>query len=129
VALTIVLGYLFAIPLPIQLGIDPRWGAAGLTASAGMAGWVEFHLLRRGLLSRIGSTRVPFSFVARLWGGALAAAATAWVVKLALGGHHPLVVALFSLGMYGAAYFAITAALGVPHAWRLLSRLDWRKRS
>ena len=34
VALTIVLGYLFAIPLPLQLGIDPRWGAAGLTASA-----------------------------------------------------------------------------------------------
>ena len=129
VALTIVLGYLFAIPLPVQLGIDPRWGAAGLTASAGMAGWVEFHLLRRGLLGRIGSTRVPLSFVARLWGGALAAAATAWVVKLALEGHHPLVVALFSLGMYGAAYFAITAALGVPHAWRLLSRLDWRRRS
>ncbi|HWN18897.1 MAG TPA: murein biosynthesis integral membrane protein MurJ [Gemmatimonadales bacterium] len=128
VALTIVLGYLFAIPLPIRLGIDPRWGAAGLTASAGLAGWVEFHLLRRGLFNRIGSTRTPFSFVARLWGGALAAAAAAWVVKLALEGHHPLVVALFSLGMYGAAYFAITAALGVPHAWRLLSRLDWRRK-
>ncbi|MEO8090372.1 MAG: murein biosynthesis integral membrane protein MurJ [Gemmatimonadales bacterium] len=127
VALTIVLGYLFAIPLPLQLGIDPRWGAAGLTASAGMAGWIEFHLLRRGLRARIGSTRIPFSFIARLWGGALAAAAAAWVVKLALEGHHPLIVALFSLGMYGAAYFAITAALGVPHAWRLLSRLDWRR--
>ncbi len=125
VALTIVLGYLFAIPLPHQLGIDPRWGAAGLTASAGLAGWVEFHLLRRGLHSRLGSTRIPVSFVARLWGSAFAAAAAAWVVKLALEGRHPLVVALFSLGMYGAAYFAITAALGVPHARRLLGRLRW----
>jgi putative peptidoglycan lipid II flippase len=122
VGLTIVLGYLFAIPLPLQLGIDPRWGAAGLTVSAGMAGWVEFYLLRRGLAARLGSARVPVAFVARLWGGALAAAAAAWVVKLALEGRHPLVVALFCLGMYGAAYFAITAALGVPQAIRLLAR-------
>jgi putative peptidoglycan lipid II flippase len=127
VALTIVLGYLFAIPLPLQLGIDPRWGAAGLTASAGMAGWIEFHLLRRGLLSRLGRTRIPVSFVTRLWGSAFAAAAAAWVVKLALEGRHPLVVALFSLGMYGAAYLAITATLGVPHAWRILGRVGWRR--
>ena len=40
---------LFALPLPRLLGIEPRWGAAGLTASAGIAGWVEFALLRRGL--------------------------------------------------------------------------------
>ena len=127
VALTIVLGYLFAIPLPLQLGIDPRWGAAGLTASAGMAGWIEFYLLRRGLISRLGSTRIPVKFVARLWGSALAAAAAAWVVKLALEGQHPLVVALFSLGMYGVAYLAISAALGVPHTRRLLGRLGWRR--
>ena len=44
VALTIVLGYLFAIPLPVQLGIDPRWGAAGThRVGTGLAGWVEFH--------------------------------------------------------------------------------------
>jgi len=129
VALTIVLGYLFAIPLPLQLGIDPRWGAAGLTASAGMAGWIEFHLLRRGLHSRLGSTRIPVPFVARLWGSALAATAAAWVVKLALQGRHPLVVALFSLGMYGIAYLTITATLGVPHAWRILGRVGWRRGS
>jgi putative peptidoglycan lipid II flippase len=94
-----------------------------------MAGWIEFHLLRRGLLSRLGSTRLPAAFMARLWGSALAAAAAAWVVKLALEGQHPLVVALFSLGMYGAAYFAIAAALGVPHAWRILGRVGWRRGS
>ena len=46
VALTIGLGYLFALPLPRALGLDPRWGAAGLTASAGIAGWIEFLLLQ-----------------------------------------------------------------------------------
>ncbi|HEX5963508.1 MAG TPA: lipid II flippase MurJ, partial [Gemmatimonadales bacterium] len=125
VVLTLVLGYLFAIPLPLQLGIDPRWGAAGLTASAGLAGWIEFQLLRRGLTRRLGPTGVPLRFVVKLWASALAAAAAAWVVKLALEGQHPLVLALFSLGMYGAAYFGITAALGVPHARRLLARAGW----
>jgi putative peptidoglycan lipid II flippase len=129
VALTLGLGYLFAIPLPVQLGIEPRWGAAGISLASGLAAGIEFHLLRRGLLSRLGSTRIPVSFIARLWGSAFGAAAAGWVVKLALEAQHPLVVALFSLGMYGAAYFAISAALGVPHAWRILGRVGWRRGS
>jgi putative peptidoglycan lipid II flippase len=125
VVLTVVLGYLFAIPLPGLLGIDQRWGVAGLTASAGLAGWVEFILLRRTLNSRIGRTGVPLSYMIRLWGSALAAASAAWVVKLALYPGHPLVVALFSLGMYGAAYFAVAASLGVPQAVRLVAKIGW----
>ena len=39
VTLTTVLGYLCAILLPPLLGIEPKWGVAGLTASAGVAGW------------------------------------------------------------------------------------------
>jgi hypothetical protein len=39
------------------------------------------------------------------------------------------VVALFSLGMYGIAYFAITAELGVPEARRLLKRVPWFRRA
>ena len=123
VALTIALGYLFAIPLPGLLGLDPRWGAAGLTASAGIAGWVEFILLRRTLNRRLGRTGVPLTVIARLWGSAAAAAAVAWGVKLALQSHHPLVVALFCLGMYGVAYFALTATLGIPESRRLLGRI------
>src|SRR5438067_2659521 len=53
VTLTTTLGYLFAIPLPPMLGIDPKWGVAGLTVSAGIAGWIEFALLRRTLNRRI----------------------------------------------------------------------------
>ena len=61
VVLTTGLGYLCAIPLPRWLGIDPRWGVAGLTASAGIAGWVEFTLLRQPLNRRIGATGLPVS--------------------------------------------------------------------
>jgi putative peptidoglycan lipid II flippase len=125
VVLTIVLGYLFAFPLPGMLGVDQRWGVAGLTASAGLAGWVEFILLRRTLNFRIGRTGVPVSYMIRLWGSALAAGLAAWVVKLAVYPGHPLVVALFSLGMYGAAYFAVAASLGVPQAVRLVAKVGW----
>ena len=70
VLLTTGLGYLFALPLPRALGIDPKWGVAGLTASAGIAGWVEFILLRRTLNKRIGKTGLALSFVGKLWLGA-----------------------------------------------------------
>ena len=46
VMLTAAQRYVAAIPLPLRLGIPLRWGAAGLTASAGLAGWVEMFLLR-----------------------------------------------------------------------------------
>src|SRR6185436_13927976 len=67
VVLTTVLGYLCAIPLPRLLGISAIWGTAGLTASAGVAGWVEMLMLRRTMNARIGKTGLPVSYVAKLW--------------------------------------------------------------
>jgi putative peptidoglycan lipid II flippase len=127
VTLNIVLGYLFAIPLTAQLGVDPRWGAAGLALASGLAGWIELILLRRALERRLGPTSAPVPFLARLWGSAAVAALVAWVVRLALGSQHPLVEALFSLGMYGVTYFAITAELRIPESRSVLARVR-RKR-
>jgi putative peptidoglycan lipid II flippase len=123
VLLNLLLGYLFAVHLPVQLGVDRRWGAAGLTLASGLAGWIEFVLLRRALKRRLGPTGAPLPFVVQLWVSALLAAVAAWVVKLAVQEQHPLVVALFSLGMYGVAYFAITAELRIPESRKLLARL------
>jgi putative peptidoglycan lipid II flippase len=126
VALTIGLGYLCALPLPVALGVDPRWGAAGLTASAGVAGWIEFALLRRALNRRIGETGLPLALAARLWGAAAAAAAGAWALRAALSVHHPLVSALVLLTFYGAVYFFLTDRLGVPEAGAVMRRLRAR---
>ena len=119
VALTIGLGYLFALPLPRLLGIDPRWGAAGLTASAGIAGWVEFLLLRRALNRRIGDdrTRRP-ALVARLWGAARRSRqASAWGVRLALPSGAPdRRPRSCVLTVYGGVYFLVTDRLGMPEA-------------
>src|SRR6185436_17016482 len=78
VALTTVLGYVCAIPVPRWLGLDPLWGAAGLTASVGVAGWVEMLLLRRSLNRRIGPTGLAVTYVATVWTAAAVAAAAAW---------------------------------------------------
>ena len=112
VVLTTVLGYLFAIPLPrCARHRRASWGAAGLTASAGIAGWVEMLLLRARLNARIGRTGLPAPYVAKLWASAVAAAAAAWVAKLALPPLHPIVTAILVLGPYGIVFFGATLAL------------------
>jgi putative peptidoglycan lipid II flippase len=123
VALTTVMGYFFAIPLPRLLGVAPEWGAAGLTASAGIAGWVEMLLLRATLNARIGRTGLPAPYVAQLWGSAIAGAAVAWGVKMALPSMHPIVTALLVLGPYGVVFFAMTLALRIPEASTALARV------
>jgi putative peptidoglycan lipid II flippase len=123
VTLTMALGYLFAIPLPPLLGIAPRWGVAGLTVSAGVAGWVEFTLLRRALNRRIGRTGIALGFVGRLWLAAAISAAVAWGVKLALGTSHPILLAVAAFAPYGLAYFALTSAMGLPEARTMVRSL------
>src|SRR5258705_2227959 len=56
VVLTTVLGYICALPIPRALGLPSMWGAAGLTASAGVAGWVEMLMLRSTLNARVAHT-------------------------------------------------------------------------
>jgi putative peptidoglycan lipid II flippase len=129
VALTIGLGYLAALPLPRLLGIDPRWGAAGLTASAGMAGWVEFVLLRASLNRRIGPTGLPVALAARLWGAAAAGAGAAWGLRMVVPVGGPIVTALLLLTVYGGVYFFLTDRLGVAEAAAVTRRLrTWEPR-
>lgn len=133
VVLTTGLGYLFALVVPDLLGIDRKLGAAGLTASAGLAGWVEFLLLRREMDSRIGRTRLVPARMARLWFAALVSASIPWLYKLfvdqgvpVLSVHSTIVqsklLALVLLMVYGFAYLGITAAFGIPEAKNMIDR-------
>ena len=127
IALTMVLGYLAAIHLPPRLGLAPQWGAALLTATAGVVGWLEFALLRRGVQRRVGHTGVPAGHVARLWGAALAAAAVGIGVKLAPG-LDGRAGALLAIALYGLTYVGATLALRVPDADALVSAVRRRRR-
>ena len=128
VTLTIVLGYVFALPLRVALGVPPTWGAAGLTISAGMAGWVEFVLLRRAVNRRIGHTGIPAARLATLWGSAALAAAVAWGTRAIVPTSRPLIVGTLVIGAYGATYFASTAIAGVEDASAIARRLRLRRR-
>lgn len=123
VVLTTGLGYLCAIPLPSLIGIEQRWGVAGLTASAGIAGWIEFYLLRRTLNRRIGPTGLATGYVARLWLSAGLAAAAGWGVLLGIGSSHPIPLGLAVVAAYGVVYFAVGAALGVAEARSVVGRV------
>ena len=114
VALTTLLGYLCAIPLPGLLGIDAKWGVAGLTASAGVSGWVEYLLLRRALSRRIGGIPSDRLNLARLWAAAAVAAAVVWAIKLRIAGlEQPILRAAVTLPVYGVVYLGLADPVGV----------------
>jgi putative peptidoglycan lipid II flippase len=116
VVLAALFGYLFSQQAPALIGIDSRWGAAGITVASGLCGWVEFALLRRGMTLKIGKSGLAFSYVARLWCAAGVAASAAWGMKFATDQFHPISQAIFVLGAYGVIYFAISFLMKLPEA-------------
>jgi putative peptidoglycan lipid II flippase len=130
VALTLVLGYLCAIVLPPELGVARRWGVAGLSASAGVAAWVEFSLLRWKLNQRLGSTGLDRAYLTRLWAMALAASLAALAVKFSLHAG-PRLTALAVIPVFGAVYLGLAYWLQVPELTRLaghaLGRTELRR--
>jgi putative peptidoglycan lipid II flippase len=149
VALTGILGYLFAfplrwilvafitalhMPLPHSTGGTAAMGTVGLTASAGAAGWLEYLLLRNALQKRIGPVAFPISYQLRLWAAALAAglgaAALDHYVIAGIARRLPfrhISEAAIAAGVFGIVYFVGTMLLGVPEARATLSRLQRRK--
>jgi len=94
----------------------------GLTASASVAAWIEFVLLRRALNRRIGRTGLPVPYLLKLWFAAFLGATAGWGGKLLIGPRHPIPVAVLVLGIYGLSYFALTSAFGIPEARSLIAR-------
>lgn len=128
VALGVSLGWYASLHLPGLAGIDAKWGVAFLTAASGIAGWVEFALLRRTLHRRIGRTGLAPSRLATLWASAAAAAAVGAAVRhLAAGSLHPVPLAAVVLGPYGLVYLGSTFAAGVPESAGLLGRVLRRR--
>jgi putative peptidoglycan lipid II flippase len=119
VGLTFVLGYLCAIPLPPAIGLARQWGVVGLTASAGVAAWVEYAMLRTTLNRRLGWTGLQRRYLVRLWAMALGAAAAAIAVRLIL--HmSPRIEALMVIAAFGGAYLGIAYLVGEPELDRLI---------
>jgi putative peptidoglycan lipid II flippase len=127
VILTSILGYFAALYLPAMLGLDRKLGVVGLTATAGIAGWVEFFLLRRAMTKRIGPTSLPPFLTLKLWIAAMIAAAVAWALKLGVPTTHRMLMAIAILALYGLAYLLITTFLGISEATALTARITRRR--
>jgi putative peptidoglycan lipid II flippase len=123
VVLTGGLGAFAALKLPDLLHVDARYGAVGLTGSAGIAGWIEFALLRRRLGERIGQCGLPKGLLPRLWASAVLAAGVGFLTKLTLPPMHPIARAVIVLGLFGVVYLGSTLALGVGEASQALARV------
>jgi putative peptidoglycan lipid II flippase len=145
VCLGAVMAWGLGLYLPEQLGLPRHLGAAFITMASGLVAWLEAGLLRRQLSRRVGSRiGVPPGLLPRLWACAAAAGLVALGVKLALaralgpmegvsvewGGSllappdlYPAWTCLAVVLPFGAVYFALTAALGIPQAQAVVRRL------
>jgi putative peptidoglycan lipid II flippase len=119
------LGWAAALPLRRAFGWPDELAAAGLTASAGLAGWVEFLLLRRALTARIGRFPVALGELVRVWAAALGAGGVAFGLHRLFPSRHPVITGIAWCGVYGAVYGLLALALGVGQArdlWRRVRR-------
>ena len=120
---SVTLGASFAVFGPRLIGIDPKWGVAGITIGAGLAGWLEFALLRRAIARKLGEVDLSARTQIVLWGAAILAAALAWGARW-INAEAPMLVRTgLVLGIYGMTYFLVTWKAGIPEAVALRDRI------
>lgn len=122
---TTLLGILFAFYLPSALGLESRWGTAGLTASAGIAGWVEFYFLRKALNKKIGKTGLKIKYQLQVWAVAGLSAGVGLVVsRYGLPEKaHIIFKAAMAILVYGFFYFSIGYALKIEQAQAVVKKV------
>jgi putative peptidoglycan lipid II flippase len=146
VVLTAALAYWSAVKLPEQLGVPRVIGGVGITATTGVAAWVEYLLLRHLLGKRIGSTGLPLRRSVTFYGAALVAGLAALGVKVALvrafgsalgpevwgsavlpaPSMNRFLFAGALIGTFGVTYLALALALGEPEVRSLAGKVGRR---
>jgi putative peptidoglycan lipid II flippase len=146
VILTGALGYVFAFPLQgaiagVFTGLlhlpAPRpedaglvFGSVGLTASAGIAGWVEYLLLRSALHRRIGPVPIRPGYYIQLVAASIPAAVCALGAAIGVSpwlrglpflrpSWQPVADGLLALAAFATVYLSAALWLRVPEAKRL----------
>ena len=116
VAVAAVLGAALATQLPARLGLPTQLGVGFLTAGSGVAAWLEYHLLRRYVESRIGRVDLPAVLLWKIWLATVLAALVGRVVAWQVGSLAPLFEGVLVLGSFGGAYVLFTQLLRVSRA-------------
>jgi putative peptidoglycan lipid II flippase len=117
------------LPLPAHESGATVLGVVGITAASGIAAWLEFVLLRRGIHARVGRGEPKGAFFVRLWTAALAAGGAALAFHLLLAPRlvarlplRQIAEAILVCGLFGVVYFAAAYLLGVPEVRATLGR-------
>ncbi|HEX9984741.1 MAG TPA: murein biosynthesis integral membrane protein MurJ [Thermoanaerobaculia bacterium] len=126
---------LLGLPMPnVHGGAAEALGTMGITAATGIAAWLEYILLRRGLTRRIGAGESKTGYFAKLWAAALAAAVAALTFDYYFAHQFSralpmknVVEAFLVCGLFGVIYFAAGFALKVPEVRATLGRLTRKK--
>ena len=131
VTVAATLGASLAFLIPRALGVDGKWGTAGLTFASSVAGWVELTLLRSRLNRQLGDTGLPARLLMTLAFAAIGAGATGVVVKLVSlnAGVHRYVIAALALGAFAIVYGGVTRIFGVPEAIAVSRKLRLERRT
>jgi putative peptidoglycan lipid II flippase len=149
VVLTAGLAWWSAVRMPGVLHLPKELGGVGITATTGIAAWIEFLLLRRQLQKEIGHIPSGIGVIARLWCAALVATLAGLGLKLALtawrgpasggatewGGTllqmpqmSPIATAAIILPVVGALYLGLASLLGIDEARSFVTRVTRRLR-
>jgi putative peptidoglycan lipid II flippase len=148
VSLGAVTAWFLALRLPELVGLPQHLGAVFLTVTSGLVGWFESNMLKRMLARRIGPVGPPPGLVPKLWAAAISAGLTGLGIKVALsrvlgpmpgvqaewGGAflappalHPVLLFLAVVLPFGAVYFGLTAAMGIPESREVFKRVLRRR--
>lgn len=74
-------GMVAALYLPNLLGLSADWGTTGLTAAAGLAGWVEYFLLKASLEKKLGPVPSDHRFLIKVLVSAILAVTPVLIFK------------------------------------------------
>lgn len=103
-------------------------GPIGLAFGASVGAWLEWALLRRSLVRRIGNIGVGGGHLARTFASALLAAVAGVGVSLLAKEVHPLPTALLVAAAFGAIYFTAARLFGLSEARAFAGALSRRIR-
>lgn len=103
-------------------------GPVGLALGATLGAWLEWVLLRRSLVHRIGNIGTGGGHLVRTFASALLAAVAGYGVSLIAEPVHPLPAALLIAAVFGLVYLTATRMFGLDEARAFAAALSRRLR-
>lgn len=118
-----ILGYCLAFIVIPNFTNEKLYATVGLTAAAGISGWVEFALLRYKLNKKIGKTGINILYLGKLWLSAIIAALAGLGLKIYIHYPHPIYRAIIVFSIYGVVYFGITSLMNIATSKAIIEKV------